>query len=458
MHSEIYATLTHMLVTFEFYIVSIIFDFLEVLDQDLVDLLVLASGAFLLLVNLRLQMLLEQESEVADIDPEDELPRGHALRPRIQKTLQDYTDVELLGKTNFARQEIQTLIRFFDLPQRCYPDGFIRIESGTNTGNYYIFGPDEILIFVLIKVKSGHTNIDIVDEYFGGDHRKWSIMFHWFLEYSAPYIQSVLEFPLLEKFRPLFESFAKNIAERVSKGFYVQPAEGAPRHWVEGLEYNDPADPFRIFGFLDCSNFRTNTPRTGPSDRFEGAARFDDEYDVQRAVYSGWKKIHGVKVATIVMANGLQALYGPISARRNDIDAVNTSNLDPFLREIQNGQQFRYCVFGDGAFKALSTADSTIRSYHEAVIGAPLDVNQIHENLVMRKVRVEIEHVYGEITNLFDLTDKNNEWKHGNKHLPEKVKLLFFLYNCITCCRGNSVSLKFDCGAPSLEQYLFPQE
>jgi hypothetical protein len=266
-----------------------------------------------------------------------------------------------------------------------------------------------------------------------------------------------LGLPLLVRFRNSFPEFAAKIAARISEGFYVQPEEGAERIFVEGLVY-DHDDPFRVFGLVDCSMFRTNTPGTGPSDRFEGSARFDDAYIKQRAVYTGLKKFHGVKVLTVVMANGLHSVYGPISARRNDIDAIQSANLDLHLRNLQEGQDIKYCVFGDGIFRVLATPESTIRSYHRAEIGAPLTDIQIHENIVMRKIRVEIEHAYGDVTNHFDLTDKNEEWKHGNGHLPEKLKLLFFLSNCITCSRGSSVTLKFDCFPPTLDSYLFPNE
>ena len=223
----------------------------------------------------------------------------------------------------------------------------------------------------------------------------------------------------------------------------------------KGIQYNDANDPFRVFAFIDCSMFQTSTPRTGPSDRFEGAARFDDAYDEQRAVYTGWKKLHGMKIFTVMMPNGLQAVYGPISVRRNDIDAAQSSGLDQYLHDIQQGQDIKFCVLGDGIFKALAFDHTTIRSYHQEQLGAPLTAIQEHENRIMRKVRVEIEHAYGDITKYFDLTDKKEEWKLRNGHCAEKLRLLFFLSNCISCVKANSAALKFNCLPPSLDEYLF---
>ena len=94
------------------------------------------------------------------------------------------------------------------------------------------------------------------------------------------------------------------------------------------------------------------------------------------------------------MANGLHVVFDPISVRRNDVDAVNTANIDQILRDLQADHDIRYCIFGDGIFHALAAEETTIRSYHRALIGAPLTPYQEHENTIMRKVRVEIEHVW----------------------------------------------------------------
>jgi len=133
------------------------------------------------------------------------------------------------------------------------------------------------------------------------------------------------------------------------------------------------------------------------------------------------EKIHGLKVLTVMLANGIQAVYGPISARRNDIDCTQSSGLDNYLSELQQGQEHKYCVFGDGIFRALDHADTTIRSYNRPAANAPLTEIQEHENVIMRKVRVEIEHGYGDVTNLFGIVESKHEWKLMNTNsCPEK--------------------------------------
>ena len=53
--------------------------------------------------------------------------------------------------------------------------------------------------------------------------------------------------------------------------------------------------PYRIFGFIDCSNYWTNVPLSGTSGYFQGSlhrARYEIS---QRSVYTHFKQIDGIK-------------------------------------------------------------------------------------------------------------------------------------------------------------------
>jgi hypothetical protein len=57
---------------------------------------------------------------------------------------------------------------------------------------------------------------------------------------------------------------------------------------------------------------------------------------IQRALYSGYLKRHGLKVLTVVFPNGIITyLYGPVSARENDIGLLNMSWLNEHLVALQ---------------------------------------------------------------------------------------------------------------------------
>ena len=68
-----------------------------------------------------------------------------------------------------------------------------------------------------------------------------------------------------------------------------------------------------------------------------GAARNETAYNTQRAVYTGWEKMHGVKMLSVVMPNRLEVMHGPISARRNDITSLQWSGLLQLLDQLQLG-------------------------------------------------------------------------------------------------------------------------
>jgi hypothetical protein len=84
---------------------------------------------------------------------------------------------------------------------------------------------------------------------------------------------------------------------------------------------------------------------------------------IQRALYSGYFKIHGLKVLTVVFPNGIIAnLFGPISAWENDISLLNLSWLNEQMLVLQpefdaawvNGGNILYfSLYGDKIFPYL---------------------------------------------------------------------------------------------------------
>jgi hypothetical protein len=81
---------------------------------------------------------------------------------------------------------------------------------------------------------------------------------------------------------------------------------------------------------------------------------------------------------------------------------------------------------------------------------------EAHENKIMKKVRMFIEHTYGSIDSHFMMMNTKSEWKiKGNSNLPAKLQFIFFLANCHTCGNGNSTSKTFEQTAPTLDEFLF---
>jgi len=91
-----------------------------------------------------------------------------------------------------------------------------------------------------------------------------------------------------------------------------------------------------IVGFLDCKIDETCTLGFVLFNNEELAERHPGAEIIQRVLYTGCLKIHGLKVLTVVFPNGIIAyLYGPISAWENDIGLPNLSWLNKHWIALQ---------------------------------------------------------------------------------------------------------------------------
>ncbi len=79
-------------------------------------------------------------------------------------------------------------------------------------------------------------------------------------------------------------------------------------------------DKFSIPFFLYGSGFQTYRMGMGPHGDYSHTMRRNDAFINQRAVYSGYKHIHGLTVLTRMTPDGLHFVYGPCSIRQNDPD------------------------------------------------------------------------------------------------------------------------------------------
>jgi hypothetical protein len=111
-----------------------------------------------------------------------------------------------------------------------------------------------------------------------------------------------------------FPVFAEAIANHVGRDVARLDATTRQPYIVRGLQFAPP-EYFRIFGFVDASLRETCTPETGPDGDYEGAPRKEMSDAMQRAVYTGWKKQHGLKIQTVILPNGMSFVDGPYSMR-----------------------------------------------------------------------------------------------------------------------------------------------
>jgi hypothetical protein len=218
--------------------------------------------------------------------------------------------------------------------------------------------------------------------------------------------------------------------------------------------------PWDIFGFIDCSIDQISTPFSGPRGDYEGAARRAEFPDGNRAYYTGYTKYHGYKVLTVVTPDGMSYVYGPVSARPNDIGVLHMSNLNDFLHRLQlglfqtsTGDEIIYSVFGDGIFNlGLRCISSRFQVFGEHL----LTLEQLLCNRHSSSARMSIEKTYGMTSSLFRVC-ANKEWSKLAKRTPysaEQLRVSHLLVNCYACCQGDQVSNTFGMIPPPLDEYL----
>ncbi len=108
----------------------------------------------------------------------------------------------------------------------------------------------------------------------------------------------------------------------------------------------------------------------------------------------GWKSLHGIKVETVLLPNGISTVFGLVSARQNNRGTLNLSGLDHFLTLIQASllPQFRCMLFGDSIFRGLL---QYITTYYRAITPNLLTAEEVKINDTFRAARMPIEKNYG---------------------------------------------------------------
>ncbi len=64
-----------------------------------------------------------------------------------------------------------------------------------------------------------------------------------------------------------------------------------------------------------------------------------------------WKKVHGLKWQTVILANGMDFdVWDPVSARQPDAFTLNYSRILDKVEQLQEGQRYKYKMFGDSLY------------------------------------------------------------------------------------------------------------
>ncbi len=203
--------------------------------------------------------------------------------------------------------------------------------------------------------------------------------------------------PCLEQWNDNFPTFAGVIERKLGEEAYG------------GLQFNN----FRIIGFVDCKISETCRPGSGPAEDRQQALRHDDAWILQESVYSGYVRRHGLKNLSVVFPNGLIGyVYGPISARENDNGALNGSELNQHMMDLQ--------------VEVMQAREQGEQVYFFLFMAMPFFY-----------------------FTLYNSSTQSSYWRAIDS--TSSLELFFFIYNCYTCLNGSEFSRFFDVQPPSLK-------
>lgn len=311
-----------------------------------------------------------------------------------------------------------------------FPKGFIALNNKT------IFTGEEVFLFGLHRLSRPTRLEELANDVFGRDYTQLSRAFHWFLSHLWGHF-SFLLLDNLDYWSTTFSDCANSIYKRLL-------ANG-----MSPLAMDSEHNYFAVAGFIDGTIQPCVRPGGGPVGKGGKNANRHDSL-IQRAFYTGWKKLHGLKWQGVTLPNGIIAdFWGPISARHNDIYILRVSQIHQRWKNAQVGNSAQFKLFGDGIYPIMSHLQSRNTDRQPMRQSA-------HENSHMAKTRTCVEWSFGKIVSLWVFIDykRNLQLLKLRKDLGKIVGISVLLTNCHTCLYGSQTSLYFEMLPPLLEDYL----
>ncbi len=206
-------------------------------------------------------------------------------------------------------------------------------------------------------------------------------------------------------------------------------------------------ETFRVFGFLDCTDFRTTRTGSGPT---PDGSRRANAFDIQREFYSRYFRAHGLKYLSILLPNGMTAAVFGATLSTADNGLINMAGLNEYLLSLLQvlPTGFYPTVYGDAIMQLTPVIQSYVRN--------PTERQHIW-NRRMASCRMSIELDYGSLFNLFRIMISGEELLHLYTNGEQVFQLgivCFFLKNCYVCFNGSTTTSMFGTTAPNIDEYI----
>ena len=164
---------------------------------------------------------------------------------------------------------------------------------------------------------------------------------------------------------------------------------------------------------------------------------------MQAAIYDG---IHSLGYQGVPELDGvIWDLYGPECGRRHDLVLLRKSNFNERLRDVQLDEIDQYVAYAD---KTYNDHSHLIGAYH----GHNVADWKLHENNVMKSMRIGIEWAFGKVTSQNRYIDYYKGMAVGMIPVGRMYRVAVLLANAHSCFYGNQSSLYFNIEPPSIEE------
>ena len=288
----------------------------------------------------------------------------------------------------------------------------------------------------------------MAEDKFGGDPRSYSKMFDGMVNHLYYTFYNKISGRSLEQWLPEYLDICRALIHNaltnnvgVLETEYVN-GEVVNATWIH---HHFEFETFRPFGFLD--DVAINGPRPGVAARRR--YRFSD--DIQRALYSGYLRAHGLKAQVVWLPIGIIGSVFITEIRQNDNGVQNISGLNNYLVQIFTASAILIgnlfpCLYCDGIFALLVTILPRFIN--------PTPIQYIL-NMRMASLREVIEHVFCDHWNRFQVFHVPRYLRlfdHGEK-IRRMSLASFLVLNCYYCMNGTR-SRYFGYYPPTLNIYL----
>lgn len=166
----------------------------------------------------------------------------------------------------------------------------------------------------------------------------------------------------------------------------------------------------------------------------ESAPRVNPE--IQQAWWTGWKKLHGLKFQTVILANGMDfKIYGPVSVRHNDAYTLGRSRIEEKIEYLQRNQRLKFKMYGDSAY-----FDDDFM-----VTGGGRGMSSVRET---------IEWSYKDLKMTWRYCNWRNVLQLRKQPVGKIVFVCILLRNMYNCMYSSEAATYFEFLPPTLEDYL----